>query len=155
GGACGFHSSRWAAAFVACCQEVLGLTPVTFVAPAATDVDDLRSVAASEDCARELARLEAAVGDRRLIVRVDRMELSKNVLRGFWALDELLQGRPDLRGEVVFAAMVYPSRLGLAEYLAYGQEVRALAAQINAKWMPSGRGPTGGWARMDGAVEGP
>jgi trehalose 6-phosphate synthase len=155
GGACGFHSSRWAGAFVACCEEVLGLTPVTFVAPAATDVDDLRSVAASEDCARELAQLETAIGDRRLIVRVDRMELSKNVLRGFWAFDELLQGRPDLRGEVVFAAMVYPSRLGLAEYLAYGQEVRALAAQINAKWMPSGRAGTGGWARMDGAVEGP
>jgi trehalose 6-phosphate synthase len=140
GGSCGFHSPRWAAAFVACCEDVLGQTPVTFVAPASTDVDDLRSVAGSEDCAVELTRLDAAVGDRRLIVRVDRMELSKNVLRGFWAFDELLQGRSDLRGEVVFAAMVYPSRLGLAEYLAYGQEVRALAAQINAKWMASGRG---------------
>jgi trehalose 6-phosphate synthase len=150
GGSCGFHSSRWAAAFVACCREVLGQTPVTFVAPASTDVDDLRSVAGSEECAQELARLEAAVGDRRLIVRVDRMELSKNVLRGFWAFDELLQGRPDLRGEVVFAAMVYPSRLGLAEYLAYGQEVRALAAQINAKWMASGRGS----GRESGGTEG-
>jgi trehalose 6-phosphate synthase len=56
------------------------------------------------------------------------------VLRGFWAFDELLHDRPDLRGQVAFAAMVYPSRLGLAEYLAYGQEVQALAAQINAKW---------------------
>jgi trehalose 6-phosphate synthase len=60
--------------------------------------------------------------------------LSKNVLRGFWAFDELLHSRPDLRGQIVFAAMLYPSRLGLAEYLAYGQEVRALAAQINARW---------------------
>jgi trehalose 6-phosphate synthase len=134
GGACGFHSARWAAAFSACCQERLGRVPPTFVSPAATDVDDLRSVAASEACARELARLEAAIGDRRLIVRVDRIELSKNVLRGFWAFDELLHARPELRGQVVFAAMVYPSRLGLAEYLAYGQEVRALADQINAKW---------------------
>jgi trehalose 6-phosphate synthase len=133
-GACGFHSARWADAFSVCCQERLGRVPVTYVSPAATDVDDLRAVAASEECARELARLEAAVGDRRLIVRVDRMELSKNVLRGFWAFDELLHDRPDLQGQVVFAAMVYPSRLGLAEYLAYGQEVRALAAQINARW---------------------
>jgi trehalose 6-phosphate synthase len=146
GGACGFHSSRWARAFVACCEELLGLTPVTFVAPASTDIDDLRSVAGSEDCARELTRLDAAVGHRRLIVRVDRMELSKNVLRGFWAFDELLEGRSDLRGEVVFAAMVYPSRLGLAEYLAYGQEVRALTAQINAKWVASA---------ATGAVDGP
>jgi trehalose 6-phosphate synthase len=134
GGACGFHSARWADAFSACCQERLGRVPVTYVSPAATDVDDLRAVAASEECARELVRLETAIGDRRLIVRVDRIELSKNVLRGFWAFDELLHDRPDLRGQVVFAAMVYPSRLGLAEYLAYGHEVRALAAQINARW---------------------
>jgi trehalose 6-phosphate synthase len=142
GGACGFHSARWAAAFSASCQERLGYTPPTFVSPAATDADDLRAVAASPECDAELARLEAAIGNRRLIVRVDRIELSKNVLRGFWAFDELLQARPDLRGKVVFAAMVYPSRLGLAEYLAYGQEVQALADQINAKWaVGGGRGP--------------
>jgi trehalose 6-phosphate synthase len=134
GGACGFHSERWADAFSACCQERLGWAPNAFVSPAATDVDDIRTVAASDECARELARLESAAGDRQLIVRVDRIELSKNVLRGFWAFDELLHARPDLRGRVAFAAMVYPSRLGLAEYLAYGQEIRALAVQVNAKW---------------------
>jgi trehalose 6-phosphate synthase len=134
GGACGFHSGRWAQAFEACCVERLGRTPVTFVSPAAADVDDLQSVAASPECERELTRLNETIGDRRLVVRVDRIELSKNVLRGFWAFDELLELRPDLRGDVIFAAMVYPSRLGLAEYLAYGQEVIALAEQINARW---------------------
>jgi trehalose 6-phosphate synthase len=89
-----------------------------------------------------MARLDEMVGDRQLIVRVDRIELSKNVLRGFWAFDELLETRADLRGKVVFAAMVYPSRLGLAEYLAYGQEVQTLAARINAKWGVEG---PGGW----------
>ena len=139
GGACGFHSARWAEAFEPCCRRRLGRTPSTFVSPAATDVDDLR---ARGRVRRVPARAGPAStrrsGDRRLIVRVDRIELSKNVLRGFWAFDELLETRPDLRGRVVFAAMVYPSRLGLAEYLAYGQEIRALAAQINAKWGPAG-----------------
>ena len=134
GGACGFHTSRWADSFVACCEQWLGRTPVTFVSPAATDVDDLRKVAASAECDQELARLDGLVGDRQLIVRVDRIELSKNVLRGFWAYDELLTDRPDLHGRVVFAAMVYPSRLGLAEYLAYGQEVTGLVERLNAKW---------------------
>ena len=104
------------------------------MSPAATDVDDLRRVAASPACEAEVARLDRLVGDRQLIVRVDRIELSKNVLRGFWAFDELLSDRPDLLGRVVFAAMVYPSRLGLAEYLAYGQEVSALVDRLNAKW---------------------
>ena len=134
GGPVGFHTERWAEAFGACCRSVLGRTADTFVAPAATDTDDLQAVAGSDACADALRQLEAEVGDRRVIVRVDRIEPSKNVLRGFWAYDELLEERPDLRGRVVFAAMVYPSRVGLAEYQAYGQETVALAAQINEKW---------------------
>jgi trehalose 6-phosphate synthase len=141
GGACGFHSPRWAAAFSDCCRAVLGREGRTFVAPAATDPVDLRSVAESQKCAEELARLEETVGGRQLMVRVDRMEPSKNVLRGFWAYDELLETRPDLRGEVVFAAMVYPSRVGLAEYQAYGQEVISLAARLNEKWARPGWTP--------------
>jgi trehalose 6-phosphate synthase len=133
-GACGFHARRWAAAFSACCLERLGRRPEAFVAPAATDADDLHSVEASEECARELGRLDELVGDRQVIVRVDRMELSKNVLRGFWAFDELLETRPDLRGRVVFAAKLYPSRQGVADYLSYAQEVQTLADRVNARW---------------------
>lgn len=134
GGPVGFHTSRWAAAFEECGRAILGYVPETFVAPAASDANDLRSVAASDACAAALRRLDEAVGDRQAIVRVDRIEPSKNVLRGFWAYDELLEERPDLRGRIVFAAMVYPSRVGLAEYQAYGQEAIALAAQLNRKW---------------------
>ena len=141
--AAGFHSSRWAEAFAECCRSRGLPCPETFVSPAAADVSDLRGVASSAECQEELGRLEALVGDRKVLVRVDRMELSKNVLRGFWAFDELLENRPDLRGRVVFAAKVYPSRQGVPEYLAYGQEVLSLAAHLNAKW---GSGAAGsGW----------
>lgn len=133
-GPVGFHTSRWAEAFDQCSRAVLGRGAETFVAPAATDTEDLESVAGSQACSDALQQLEEAVGDRQVIVRVDRIEPSKNVLRGFWAYDELLEERPDLRGRVVFAAMVYPSRVGLAEYQAYGQETIALAAQLNEKW---------------------
>jgi trehalose 6-phosphate synthase len=141
GGPCGFHTARWARAFRECARELIGADAPTFVAPAATDTDDLRSVAASAACEAELARLESEVGDRLMIARVDRIEPSKNVLRGFWAFDELLDTRPHLRGRVVFAAMVYPSRTGLAEYQAYSQEVTALAARLNAKWSTPGWTP--------------
>lgn len=132
--ACGFHSARWASAFAECCSSRGVACPATFVTPAAADVADVRAVAASPECQEELRRLDLLVGDRQLLVRVDRMELSKNVLRGFWAYDELLENRPDLLGRVVFAAKLYPSRQGVAEYLGYGQEVTALAARLNAKW---------------------
>ena len=132
-GACGFHATRWARNFEACTEE-LGAAASTFVSPAAADADDIAAVAASEACTAALSDLEAQVGGRRLIVRVDRIELSKNLLRGFWAYDTLLQERPEWRERVVFAACVYPSREGLIEYLAYRQEVEGVIRQLNDRW---------------------
>ena len=141
--ACGFHTARWADAFVASCEAVLGpgSAPATFVAPAAADAEGIRGVAASPACADALAELDERVGNRRLIVRVDRIELSKNLLRGFHAFDDLLRTYPQWRERVVFGAFVYPSREGLAEYLAYRQEVEGLIARINATWATPGWTP--------------
>ena len=74
-------------------------------------------------------------------MRVDRIELSKNILRGFLAFEDLLERYPEWRERVVFGAYVYPSREGLPEYLAYRQEVEASVRRINerlatADWTP-------------------
>jgi trehalose 6-phosphate synthase len=132
--ACGFHSARWVQAFTSCCESVLGEVPATFVAAAAPDLDDILEVAASEQCHTHLRELDQALGDRKLIVRVDRIELSKNLLRGFLAFDELLETRPEWQGRVVFAAFIYPSRQTLADYLGYATEVTSLVDRLNAKW---------------------
>ena len=141
--ACGFHSARWADRFTASCEDALGpgSAPPTFVSPAATDAVGIRAVAASAACDAALAELDEAVGDRALLVRVDRIELSKNLLRGFHAFDDLLRTSPRWRGRVVFGAFVYPSREGLAEYLAYRHEVEGLIARINATWATPGWTP--------------
>jgi trehalose 6-phosphate synthase len=120
---------------------VLGAAPPTFVSPAAADADDIRNVARGDRCAAALAELDAAVGDRRLIVRVDRIELSKNIVRGFLAFEDLLRTRPEWREQVVFGAFVYPSREGLAEYQAYRQEVEGIIERINAEWSTPGWTP--------------
>ena len=133
-GACGFHSPRWAAAFEACCHERLGYVPPTFVAPAAIDVQAMADAAASPECADAVARLEDEVGDRAVVVRVDRIEPSKNLLRGFLAFEAVLEEHPALRERVVFKACVYPSRDALPEYLAYRGEVEALVERINSTW---------------------
>ena len=132
--ACGFHSGRWADAFAACCLEQIGTAPTTFVAPLAPDPDDMAGAAASDACAREFAELDAAVGDRAFVVRVDRIELSKNLLRGFAAFEDMLERRPEWRERVVFGAYCYPSREGLPEYLAYRQEVETVVRTINERW---------------------
>jgi trehalose 6-phosphate synthase len=140
-GACGFHARRWEASFLACCAEVGAAPPRTFVAPAAADPDDVARTARSEACAAALADLEQVVGDRAVVARVDRIELSKNLLRGFLAFEELLRERPEWVGRVVFAAAVYPSREGLPEYLAYRQEADGVVRRINDTWARDGWTP--------------
>ncbi|HUQ39492.1 MAG TPA: trehalose-6-phosphate synthase [Acidimicrobiales bacterium] len=139
--ACGFHSERWGRAFTASSREVGIEPPPTFVAPLSPDVRDFEAMIGSDEAAAEREWLDHVLAGRRMILRVDRIELSKNILRGFLAYEDLLRSRPDLRGEVVFVALVYPSRERLPAYQAYRTEVETLAARINADfgstdWQP-------------------
>jgi trehalose 6-phosphate synthase len=139
--ACGFHTQGWANDFLDCAREVLALTPRTFVSPLPTDADDVLASAASPACDAALAEIEAEVGDRRVVARVDRIELSKNLLRGFLAFDDLLDRCPEWREQVVFVASVYPSRTGVPAYVEYQAEVERLVARVNGRWATPGWTP--------------
>jgi trehalose 6-phosphate synthase len=132
--ACGFHTDRWAESFTGVVHR-LGLpAPRRFVGPLGIDQDDLRTTAASQACADELGALEARIGDRQLVARVDRIELSKNLLRGFDAYDLLLERDPDRRGRIVFGAFCYPSREGVPAYARYRDDIVARVGEINDRW---------------------
>jgi trehalose 6-phosphate synthase len=132
--ACTFHTGRWAGNFSQTCFRYLGTEPRTSVTPLVPDPSDVGAVVESEACSSEGDQLDRLIGDRRVILRVDRVELSKNLLRGFHAYDELFVRHPEWRERVVFLAFVYPSRQGLPEYLAYRQEVEGLIDRINQRW---------------------
>jgi trehalose 6-phosphate synthase len=151
--AAGFHSPRWADAFGRCCVEVLGAaydgTAVTFegrttqvaVHPLGVDGDDLRAKAASPEVTSRLDTLRDLVGDRQLLLRVDRTELSKNIVRGLEAYRELLRRWPEHRERVVHLAFAYPSRHDLPEYREYTGAVQRLAREVNEEfarpgWVP-------------------
>ncbi len=131
--ACGFHSERWAGAARGCARAA-GHDLTTFVAPLGPDPDDLAASSGAAACGEALARLDGLVGDRAFLVRVDRIELSKNILRGFLAYDHLLATRPGWRGRVVFGAFVYPSREGVEAYRRYREDVDRTIAEVNARW---------------------
>ena len=138
---CGFHTSRWERAFRACCSD-MGIEPArTFVSALTPDPEGLAARLAAPECVEARARVDNLVGDRRMVLRVDRIEPSKNLLRGFWAFDELLAGRPDLRGRVVMVANAYLSRQTLADYLAYATETDHAAARVNERWATAGWQP--------------
>lgn len=132
--AVGFHADRWCSAFESCCSAWGVTGPPGFSAPMGADENGLMAAAVTPEVQHEKARIARAVGDRQLIVRVDRMEPSKNILRGFLAFDRLLEASPSLRGRVSFLALTYPSRESLAEYRTYRAEIETLVRRINSRW---------------------
>ncbi|MEU8922908.1 trehalose-6-phosphate synthase [Kitasatospora sp. NPDC048545] len=144
----GFLTERWARAFAACCEDLLGAAvdhealTVTLdgrttrlgVHALGADADFLRERSRRPDVDERLAILREAVGDRRTIVRVDRTELSKNIVRGLQAYRHLLRTRPEWHDRVVHIAFAYPSRTDLAEYRDYTAAVRRLAGEIDAEF---------------------
>src|SRR5581483_128107 len=86
--------------------------------PISVDPARLRRVVRSAEARRHVARLAARAGER-TIVRVDRMDPSKNIVRGFEAFDRLLRRRPEFRGRVRFLAFLVPTREKVPAYRRY------------------------------------
>jgi trehalose 6-phosphate synthase len=102
--------------------------------PISIDVPALRQLAASDEVVAHRADLQNRLGDQQLIVRVDRSEPSKNIVRGFRAFEEMLELHSEHRGKVKFLAMLVPSRLGVEEYQNYLDELMASAGRVNARY---------------------
>lgn len=133
-----------AGAFLDCCAAFLGVDVdrerrtvargghVTGVGVHGLGVDGqfLRHRAGRPDVDEHVDRIGEVVGDRRLVVRVDRTEPSKNIVGGLLAYRELLRTHPEWRGRVVHLAFAYPSRQDLAEYRDYTAAVRRVARDI-------------------------
>jgi trehalose 6-phosphate synthase len=151
----GFLCQRWADAFMDCCEAFLdakvdsargqvsyaGHVTSVGVHPLGVDAEQLRARAAEPDVEARMAALAKAAAGRKLIVRVDRTELSKNITRGLEAYRELLRSRPEWRRQVVHLAFAYPSRGDLAEYRDYTTAVTELAAEIEAEFAEPGWDP--------------
>jgi trehalose 6-phosphate synthase len=104
------------------------------VSPLEADIEHLSKRATSSEVTGAARRIDELVGDRQMVLRVDRMEPAKNLLRGFWAFDELLDTHPEFRGKVVLVALAYLSRQTVPEYLAYTAEVEHVTELVNDRW---------------------
>ncbi|KAF5996445.1 MULTISPECIES: alpha,alpha-trehalose-phosphate synthase (UDP-forming) [Streptomyces] len=140
----GFLTQRWADAFTACCDALVGGLGDTRIGVhgLGADADFLRRRSHEADVADRMAALREQIGEgRRTIVRVDRTELSKNIVRGLLAYRQLLEDHPEWRERVVHVAFAYPSRQDLAVYRDYTAEVQRVATEINSQYGTPGWTP--------------
>ena len=152
----GFHCARWADAFLACCAELLGAS-VSFadrtvswdgrtvqigLHPLGTQAEEMRERAGRADVETGLRHLRELTGGRLVIARVDRTELSKNIVRGLLAYRELLRTRPQWHDKVVHVAYAYPSRHDLPEYREYTAAVQRIGQEIEDEF------GTGDWTPL-------
>jgi trehalose 6-phosphate synthase len=107
------------------------------------DAEFLRARSHEADVEERMAELRQEIGgsDRRTIVRVDRTELSKNIVRGLLAYRQLLEDHPEWHERVVHIAFAYPSRQDLAVYRDYMAQVRRLTDEINEQYGTPGWTP--------------
>lgn len=139
----GFHTPRWAAEFVGCCVQLLGAETddggvwhgdrhtAVRVHPLGVDAAPLLARAAEADVTERRTELAEAIGDCKIIARVDRTEPSKNIARGLEAFRDLLRRHPEHHGKVVHLALAYPSRQDVPAYREYTELVASLASDIN------------------------
>ena len=98
--------------------------------PISVNPSALERSAAAPEVDQELEGIERW-RPRHLIVRVDRADPSKNIVRGFLAYERLLHDHPELRGDVVFWAFLQPTRQDVPAYRDYLQHVKQCADRIN------------------------
>ena len=136
----GFHTERWRRNFVESSGAVGDLHPTTSVNPIGTDPDEFDRLRESAAVLEEERRIVERRPDQ-LIVRVDRTDPSKNIVRGFHAFALLLEQHPELVGKVGMLALLHPSRQALRQYAAYFEEIEREARAVNDRFGDDGWRP--------------
>ena len=150
----GFHTRSYRRNFLQCCRDLMDLEVdmkrgVVFIDdrevwvrayPLPIDYRATREVA-QRDRVKEFEEKLLARRREFSILRVDRADLSKNVLRGFTGFDIFLEQHPEFSERITFTAQLMPSRTDVPEYAEYLEKIEALVAVVNHRhgtpdWMP-------------------
>jgi len=141
----GFHTPRWRRNFLRAAEDIAGAEcagdharyrdrdVLVTAHPIAVDVEEFEELARSQPV---LSEERALVRQRpeKLIVRVDRTDPSKNVVRGFRAFELFLDAHIEWHGRVVMLALLDPSRQDIPEYSEYLAMIQREARRVNERF---------------------
>jgi trehalose 6-phosphate synthase len=138
----GFHTERWRRNFIYSVRELLGedITAKTVTAPISVDAAEFFGLAQSEAVLRAEQEILADRPEK-LVVRVDRTDPSKNIVRGFRAFELYLDAHPEMHRRVGMLALLDPSRQDIPEYAEYLGAIQREARRVNDRFQQSGWRP--------------
>jgi len=150
----GFHTERWRRAFLLASERLLGArvdrasgtvehrgrTTRVVARPISVDPADFDRLREDPVVLEREAELVARRPEQ-LVLRVDRTDPSKNIVRGFQAFALLLERHPELHGRVGMTALLTPSRQQIPEYGEYAHAVEAAAREVNDRFGRDGWRP--------------
>jgi trehalose 6-phosphate synthase len=152
--AIGFHTRRWQRSFLRCCADFLGAEcdlesggvehEGRRVRVAANPISvDTREFDELAESSAVLAAEQTLASQRpeKLVLRVDRTDPSKNVVRGFGAFERYLDEHPEMHWRVGMLALLDPSRQEIPEYAEYVGAIQREARRVNDKYAPIGWTP--------------
>ncbi|HSK15585.1 MAG TPA: trehalose-6-phosphate synthase [Gaiellaceae bacterium] len=146
-----FHTRRWRRNFQRSCEDVLDVEadwstneiPVgdrrvaVRARPISVDPAEFAEIADGE-AVRKAEEVIAGSRPEFLIVRVDRTDPSKNVVRGFRAYELYLDAHPEMHGRVQMLAFLDPSRQDIPEYAEYLGAIQRAARAVNDRFQQEG-----------------
>jgi len=138
----GFHTDRWRRNFIYSVRELLGedVTAKTVTAPISVDAAEFTELAQS-DAVLDAEQEILAGRPEKLVVRVDRTDPSKNIVRGFRAFELYLDAHPEMHRRVGMLALLDPSRQDIPEYAEYLGAIQREARRVNDRFQQSGWRP--------------
>ena len=151
-----FHTERWVRNFIRASEEIVGAScdlvrgsidycgrrVLVTARPISVDTGEFAALAESPSVLAEERAIEARRPER-MVLRVDRTDPSKNVVRGFRAFELFLEAHPELHRRVGMLALLDPSRQDIPEYAEYLGAIQRAARVVNDRFQSDG------WAPID------
>ncbi|MEM7433776.1 MAG: trehalose-6-phosphate synthase [Myxococcota bacterium] len=149
----GFHLPEYEAHFRECVKRFTpyrvsqnsirhrNRTVKTVAAPIGVPVEELEALAIDPDVEREVGRIRNAMGNRRLILGVDRLDYTKGIPERLWAFDALLKHDRHARSRYLLMQVMVPSRTDVKAYADLKEEIDRMVGDINGRYSDTGQIP--------------
>ena len=109
--------------------------------PVSTDVNRIGDILKTPEVRKHAADIRAEIGERKLVLSIERLDYGKGILEKLKAFETLLKREPDLHGEVTLVVVCVPAAREMTVYRQLQSQIERAVGRINGRmsrldWTP-------------------